>query len=138
VAEIAYVALGSNLGDRHAHLAMATARLADLPQSRIIARSGIEETAAVTADGQPQPPYLNQMVALETSLTPYALLRELRAIEHAAGRVRERKWGPRTLDLDIVLFGAVQLTNAELTIPHPELANRTFWKRELMEMGVEL
>ena len=138
VAEIAYIALGSNVGDRHAFLAMARSRLSALRSCRVVSQSTIEETDPLTVDGTPQGRYLNQMIALETQLTPQALLRELQAIEAAAGRTRDRKWGPRTLDLDIVLFDDVRISSSELTIPHPELNNREFWKRELVGMGVVL
>ena len=84
--EVAYIALGSNLGDREATLAGARAALRALPQTRVIAETGVEETAPFGPPGQP--PYLNQMIALETSLSPHALLDALQRIEHDAGRVR--------------------------------------------------
>ena len=76
--------------------------------------------------------YLNQMVALETSLTPEALLDHLMRIERQLGR--ERAWGPRTIDLDIVQFGNQVVDSARLTLPHPQLPNRDFWQRELIEL----
>jgi 2-amino-4-hydroxy-6-hydroxymethyldihydropteridine diphosphokinase len=130
--DVGYVALGSNLGDRHALLASARAALAALPDSRVVAESSIEETAPV--GGVPQPPYLNQMIALETSLTPRELLAALHDIERAAGRSRETRWGPRTLDLDIVCFERQTVKEPALTVPHPELPNRDFWQRELAEL----
>ena len=130
--ERAYVALGSNLGDRAAHLAAARAALARLPRTRVVAASEVEETAPL--GGKAQPAYLNQMVLLETRLDPRALLEALQAIEHAEGRVRGERWGSRTLDLDIVRFGHRRVADPDLIIPHPELPNRDFWIRELAEL----
>lgn len=130
--EIAYIALGSNVGDRHAYLAFARESVAAIPGSRVVAASSIEETAPL-GDG-PQRAYLNQMIAVETRLTPHALLLELQLIEAAAGRERTRHWAPRTLDLDIVLFGDRRVVEAELNIPHPALPDRDFWQRELTEI----
>ena len=129
-----YVALGSNVGDRTAHLAYARARLARLPETRVVAASQVEETAPL--GGVPQGPYLNQMLLLETGLEPRALLGELLAIESARGRDRAAsvRWGPRTLDLDIVRWGDRVIAEPDLTVPHPELAHRDFWLRELAEL----
>jgi 2-amino-4-hydroxy-6-hydroxymethyldihydropteridine diphosphokinase len=130
--DVAYVALGSNLGDRHAHLATARDRLATLPRSRVLAVSSIEETEALGP--VVQGPYLNQMAAVETELEPEELLDALHAIERAAGRVRRERWGPRTLDLDIVLFERQRVVTERLVVPHPELERREFWRRELAEL----
>lgn len=131
--DIAYIALGSNLGDRVAHLAHARAALAALPASRLLAVSSIEETEPI--GGPPQGFYLNQMVALETALDPRALMALLQHIERDAGRVREERWGARTLDLDIVKFGDREIRDPTLTVPHPGLETREFWQRELAELG---
>jgi 2-amino-4-hydroxy-6-hydroxymethyldihydropteridine diphosphokinase len=130
--ERVYVALGSNLGDRSAHLQHARQALAALPGTALIATSSVEETAPLA--GMDQPPYLNQMVLLETELTPRALLEAGQAIERRAGRVRTARWGPRTLDVDIVRFGERHLAEPDLIIPHPELPHRDFWLRELAEL----
>jgi 2-amino-4-hydroxy-6-hydroxymethyldihydropteridine diphosphokinase len=130
--ERAYVALGSNLGDRAGPLAAARAALAALPRTRLVAESGVEETAPL--GGMEQPPYLNQMVLLETALAPHALLAACQAIERSRGRVRGEHWGARTLDLDIVRYGHRRITDPDLIIPHPELSNRDFWVRELAEL----
>jgi len=132
VTERVFVALGSNLGDRTAHLAHARERLAGLPETRVAAVSQVEETAPLGPI--PQGAYLNQMVLLETTLTPEALLAACRAIEAERGRERRERWGPRTLDLDIVRFGAREVHEAGLTIPHPELPRRDFWLREIAEL----
>lgn len=132
LAEPVYVALGSNLGDRGAHLAAARTALGALPGTRVVAASGIEETTPL--GGKAQPAYLNQMVLLETSLAPRALLEACHAIEDAQGRVRTEHWGSRTLDIDIVRFGARRMREPDLIIPHPGLANRDFWQREMAEL----
>ena len=128
------MSLGSNVGDRAAHLAHARGRLGSLAATRLIVASAVEETAPL---GEvPQGPYLNQMVLLETTLTPAELLRHCLAIEAERGRVRRpgERWGPRTLDLDIVQFGARAVHEPGLTIPHPELPHREFWRREIAEI----
>lgn len=132
--ERAYVALGSNLGDRLSHLAAARDALARLPGTTVVAASEIEETAPL--DGMAQPPYLNQMVLVETRLSPRQLLAACQAIERARGRVRGERWGARTLDVDIVRYGRRRVTEADLIIPHPELPHRDFWRRELAELHV--
>jgi 2-amino-4-hydroxy-6-hydroxymethyldihydropteridine diphosphokinase len=132
---LAYIALGSNLGDRDRFLARARAALAALPRSRVVAESSIEETAPVS--DVPQGAYLNQMVALETELSPRELLAELQRIEQDEGRVRTAHWGPRTLDLDIVRFGDERIDEPDLVIPHPQLSHRDWWQRELAELGAK-
>jgi 2-amino-4-hydroxy-6-hydroxymethyldihydropteridine diphosphokinase len=131
--ELVYVALGSNLGDRVAHLRAAREALDSLPETALVAASTIEETLPL--GGMQQPPYLNQMVLLETSLEPRELLDALQAIEQREGRQRTERWGARTLDLDIVRFGDRQVMETGLIIPHPELPNRDFWRRELAELS---
>lgn len=132
--ERVYVALGSNLGDRAAHLAYARARLAALPRTRLLRESRVEETAPLGP--VPQGPFLNQMVLLETALDPAELLGQLHVIESERGRVRSEgvRWGPRTLDLDIVRFGDRVERASDLTLPHPELPRRDFWQREIAEL----
>jgi 2-amino-4-hydroxy-6-hydroxymethyldihydropteridine diphosphokinase len=130
--DIAFVALGSNLGDRDQHLARAREALAALPGSRVLASSAIEETAPLGP--VEQGPYLNQMVALETELSPRELLAELQRIERGAGRTREVRWGPRTLDLDIVRFDSQTANETDLVVPHPAEGARDFWRRELAEL----
>jgi 2-amino-4-hydroxy-6-hydroxymethyldihydropteridine diphosphokinase len=132
ITERAYIALGSNLGDRSAHLAHARSRLGALPDTRMVAASQVEETAPLGP--VPQGPYLNQMVLLETALKPEELLGHCRTIEAERGRERRERWGPRTLDLDIVRYGDHRVQRPELTIPHPELPNRDFWQREIAEL----
>ena len=129
---MAYIALGSNLGDRDAHLARARAAIAALPGTRLLAASAVEET--VPLGPVAQGPFLNQMLAVETELAPLALLEALQEIERAAGRERRVRWGPRTLDLDIVAFDRQRVSGPRLVVPHPELPHRDFWRRELEEV----
>jgi 2-amino-4-hydroxy-6-hydroxymethyldihydropteridine diphosphokinase len=131
--ERVYVALGSNLGDRAAHLQHARDALASLPRTRLLAASSIEETTPL--GGKEQPPYLNQMVLLETGLDPHTLLQACQAIERAEGRERTERWASRTLDVDIVKFGTRHVRDSDLIIPHPGLSTRDFWRRELAELN---
>jgi 2-amino-4-hydroxy-6-hydroxymethyldihydropteridine diphosphokinase len=135
MSEVAYVALGSNLGDRARYLADARAALARLPSSRLVAASRIEETDPL--GGLQQPRYLNQMVKLETSLPPRDLLARLHEIEQALGRERRERWAARTIDLDLVRFDDVSSDDPELRLPHPGLATRDFWQREVAELDAE-
>lgn len=130
--ERVYVALGSNLGNREGHLALGRLRLSTLRRTHLVAASSIEETAPLGP--VQQGPYLNQMVLLVSALEPLALMEHCLAIEIEAGRERRERWGPRTLDLDIVRFGDRVITTPELTVPHPELQNRDFWQREIVEL----
>lgn len=130
----AFVALGSNLGDRDAHLRFARESLATLPETQVLDVSRIEETPPL--GGRDQPPYLNQMVRLETRLPARSLLAHCQRIELAAGRRRDdgTRWESRTLDLDIVRFGDLIVSEPGLTLPHPGLPERDFWRRELTEL----
>jgi 2-amino-4-hydroxy-6-hydroxymethyldihydropteridine diphosphokinase len=129
VNEIAYIALGSNLGDRAAYLASARVAVASLPGCRLRAATRVEETAPLGAI--PQGPYLNQMLAVCSTLDPIAMLDHLQRIERRLGRVRGMRWGPRTIDLDIVRFGAHRMNVPGLTLPHPGIPERPFWQREI-------
>ena len=130
--EWAFVALGSNVGDRAAHLALARRLLSRLPDTTFYAESLIEETEPLGPRKQPR--YLNQMVLLSTHLSAQELLQHCLAIEQRAGRQRAARWGPRTLDLDIVRYGDHLINEPDLVVPHRELANRDFWERELREL----
>jgi 2-amino-4-hydroxy-6-hydroxymethyldihydropteridine diphosphokinase len=132
VSEIAYIALGSNLGDRRAYLDRARDAIAAIPECRVVGATQVEETEPL--GGLAQPPYLNQMIAVETTLDPRALLARLHEIEARAGRVRSERWQSRTLDLDIVRFGDRRLTTRDLVLPHPGIADRPFWQREIAEL----
>ena len=130
--DVAYVALGSNLGQREVFLAKARDAIARLAGTRVLVQTEVLETAPLGPIAQG--PFLNQMIAIETVLAPSELLAELQRIEADAGRVRDARWGPRTLDLDIVLFEKQAVREPGLTVPHPELSNRDFWLRELAEL----
>lgn len=130
--DIAYVALGSNLGQREVFLAQARDAIARLAGTHVLGQTEVLETAPIGPIAQG--PFLNQMIAIETVLAPSELLAELQRIEADAGRVRDARWGPRTLDLDIVLFEKQTVREPGLTVPHPELSNRDFWLRELTEL----
>jgi 2-amino-4-hydroxy-6-hydroxymethyldihydropteridine diphosphokinase len=134
----AYIALGSNLFDRAGALAAARAAIGALPDTRLVGESAVEETPPFGVVDQP--PYLNQMLAVETALAPAALLDALQEIERSAGRRREAevRWGPRIIDCDIVLYGDVTSDAERLSLPHPGLSTRAFWQRELAELGVEV
>jgi len=126
---VAYIALGSNIGDREGFLETGRRGIASLRGTRFIAETPVEETAAIGPVKQGH--FLNQMIAIETELSPPELLGELHRIERNAGRVRSARWAPRTLDLDIVMIDGHQIADANLVVPHPELPNRDFWRREL-------
>lgn len=132
--EKVFIALGSNVGDRSAHLQFASEAIAAIPGCEVVGSSSISETEALTMDGEPQENYLNQMLMITTSLEPLQLLHELQRIEIEGGRKRTGRWAPRTLDLDIVLFGDRRITSDILVVPHPELNNREFWRSELLEL----
>ena len=118
------IAVGSNVGDRLGWLRMARRRIAALPDTTSTAASAVYETDAV--GGPPQGRYLNACIAVETGLTPLVLLGDLLAIEHEAGRVRTGPDEPRTLDLDLLLFGRHEMAGDRLVVPHPRFVRRAF------------
>jgi 2-amino-4-hydroxy-6-hydroxymethyldihydropteridine diphosphokinase len=126
------VALGSNIGDRNAHLAFAVARLSALLSN--IRQSRWHDTAPVGVDGD-QPRYLNGVVTGQTALSARALLDELLAIEGAAGRTRPSPMAPRTLDLDLILFGNERIEEPGLVVPHPRFRERLFVLEPLAEVA---
>jgi 2-amino-4-hydroxy-6-hydroxymethyldihydropteridine diphosphokinase len=133
---IAFVGLGSNLGDREAQLAGAVRALASTPEVEIGAGSRVFETEAVGPAGQGH--YLNAVLQVTTRLPPRVLLDRLLAIERAAGRVREQervRWGPRCLDLDLLLYGALCLRELGIEIPHPRLHERGFVLEPLCDLA---
>jgi len=132
----AYVALGANLGDRAASLAGAVRALGATPGVRVLAQSTLWETAPL---GPPQPDYLNAAVALDTELDALALLRRLHEIEAAAGRTRSAERNePRTLDLDLLLFGGLVIDAPEITLPHPRMHEREFVLGPLAEIASDV
>ncbi|MDO5644133.1 MAG: 2-amino-4-hydroxy-6-hydroxymethyldihydropteridine diphosphokinase [Dermabacter sp.] len=123
----AVIALGSSVGEREEHLRAALALIDSIPQTRVIAASDVIETDAVSLDeGADDPPYLNAALLVETRLSPWQLLEETARIELMRGRTREVRWGPRTLDLDLVTWGPITLDDPALTLPHPRAHERPF------------
>jgi 2-amino-4-hydroxy-6-hydroxymethyldihydropteridine diphosphokinase len=125
---VVYIGLGSNLDQPKVQLRKARQALAALPQCRLIADSGLFQSQPMTlpGDDQPQDDYINAVIKLETTLSPHQLLDALQAIELEQGRQRTRRWGPRTLDLDILLYDELELHDARLTLPHAGIAERDF------------
>jgi 2-amino-4-hydroxy-6-hydroxymethyldihydropteridine diphosphokinase len=128
----AAIALGSNVGDREAHLAFAVGRLSALLSN--LRQSGWHDTAPVGVSPD-QPRYLNGVVVGETSLTARELLQALLGIEQAAGRTRPSPMAPRTLDLDLILFGNERIREAGLVVPHPRFRERLFVLEPLAEVA---
>jgi 2-amino-4-hydroxy-6-hydroxymethyldihydropteridine diphosphokinase len=133
----AFLALGSNLGDRLEHLRAALRALEALPGTRVKNTSRIFETEPVGGPDQ-QGAYLNAVVQIETRLKPQELLKEVLEIERSRGRVRTTRWGPRTLDLDVLLYGTQVIHLDHLTVPHPRLHERAFVLEPLHDLAPDL
>ena len=133
-AEEVFVALGSNIGDSATIVTGAFDALARIRDTRVTGRSSLYRCAAI--GDVPQDDYVNAVARLETELEPLTLLLELQAIEHAYYRRRENepRWGPRTLDLDIVLFGNREIDDSHLRVPHPEFQHRRFVLEPMLEI----
>ncbi len=132
-----YIGLGSNLSDPLRQLRQALQTLALLPASRLVAQSRFYRSRPLGP--QDQPDYLNAVAALDTELAAEELLRQLQAIEQGQGRVRGAlRWGPRTLDLDILLYGDAVIDSSRLKVPHPGLAQRNFVIYPLYELAPDL
>ena len=133
---LAYVALGSNLGEPRQQVLDAFIALADLPGTRVLQRSPLYRTPPWGV--LDQPPFINAVAELETTLSPEALLQHLLAIEQRAGRVRAERNGPRTLDLDLLHVDGVCRDDRPLTLPHPRLAERAFVLLPLADVAPDL
>lgn len=131
VPTVVYLSLGSNVGDREAQLRGAIARLA--PLGRVLASSSFYETEPVEFTSQPW--FLNSAVAIETSLEPQSLMTALLAIEREMGRQRTERKGPRTMDIDILLYGEAIVQDPDLAIPHPAMHQRRFVLEPLAEIA---
>lgn len=127
----AYLALGSNLGDRLATLQEAVDALSREPGIRVEASSRVWETEPV---GPPQPRYLNAVLLIVTELEPPELLAACLRVESALGRVRRERWGPRTIDIDVLLFDERTIDEPELRVPHPRMHERAFVLAPLLEL----
>jgi 2-amino-4-hydroxy-6-hydroxymethyldihydropteridine diphosphokinase len=130
-----FIALGSNMSDPHCQLDRALKSLASIPQSAIVAVSDRYQTPAI---GPRQPDYINAAAQLRTSLSPESLLDVLQSIEQQQDRVRTIRWGPRTLDLDILLYDNLVQDTQRLTIPHPRMAERAFVLMPLADINRQL
>jgi 2-amino-4-hydroxy-6-hydroxymethyldihydropteridine diphosphokinase len=131
-----YIGIGSNLQQPIEQVKQALQRLAGIPQTRLIACSPLYRSAPLGPADQPD--YINAVAALETELAPLDLLDALQAIERQQGRVRSgERWGPRTLDLDLLLYGEQQIANDRLIVPHPGLGERNFVLYPLYDIAGE-
>jgi len=131
----AYIAMGSNLNAPATQLKSALELLSELPDCNIVATSGVYSSAAVGPGKQPD--YLNAVVKLATGLSATRLLAATQQIETRQGRVRNQRWGARTLDIDILLYGQQQIDNTGLQVPHPRMAERNFVLYPLAEVAGE-
>jgi len=132
----AFIGLGSNLAEPSAQLARAVVGLAALPDTELVAQSPFYGSRPVGP--QDQPDFINGAVWLRTTLPPLTLLDHLQEIEQAHGRERLKHWGPRTLDLDLLIYGDQTLNEPRLTVPHPELPNRDFVLQPLLDLNPAL
>lgn len=138
-AVIAFIALGANLDDPIDQIRQGFALLAELPDSRLLATSSLYRTAPLGAGTESHPDYINAVAQLETRLASGVLLKNLQAIEARQGRARQADvMAPRTLDLDLLLYGDCQISTAELTVPHPRLTERAFVLVPLAEIAPAL
>lgn len=139
ITQRAVIALGSNLGDREATLASAARALAERPGVELVALSAFHDTVALRPEGaDPDAPrYLNAVALVDTSLAARELLAACLEIEAEHGRVRGERWADRSLDLDLVAFGPLRLSDAQLTLPHPRAAERDFVLRPWLEVDPE-
>lgn len=131
-----YLALGSNLGDRVDYLRRAIEALSRSPHVRVTAISSVYETKPVGLLDQPD--YLNMVMQIETTLSPQNLLAETQQIERTLYRRRDIRWGPRTLDIDILIYGEVVVKLPQLTIPHPRMHERAFVLMPLNDLAPDL
>ena len=134
-AERVFVGLGANLGDPRATLARAVKEVAELPRTRLVAVSSWYRSAPMDAQG---PDFINAVVELGTALTPRELLLALQSIEQAHGRERPYHHAPRTLDLDLLLYGQRIIRDPDLVVPHPRLQERAFVLRPLADLAPDL
>ena len=131
----AFVGLGSNLSDPETQVRSAIAALDTLPQTRLIHASSLYRSEPMVLPGTaPQPDYINAVAEVDTDLDAESLLAELQALEARQGRVRDERWGPRTLDLDLLLYGDLMIYTPTLTVPHAGLYERNFVLYPLAEV----
>jgi 2-amino-4-hydroxy-6-hydroxymethyldihydropteridine diphosphokinase len=135
---LAYIGIGSNLGDRSQNARDAIRLLEDHPSIRVKALSHFYETEPLTLRGEKQNFYLNCVLKIETTMNPIQLFNVMQDVEKLLGRVREIKWEPRTIDLDLLLFDDEIFRTTSLTIPHPEMHKRRFVLEPLAELAPNL
>ena len=137
--ERVYIGLGSNLASPQQQIKQALDKLRQLPNTKYCADSGLFLSRAMLSEGmEPQPDYYNAVVELETSLPALELLEAMQAIENSQARTREIRWGARTIDLDLLLYGQQQIKLPQLTVPHPGLCEREFVLYPLQKINPEL
>jgi 2-amino-4-hydroxy-6-hydroxymethyldihydropteridine diphosphokinase len=132
---LAYIALGSNLGDARATVQTAMAQVASLPKTRLVAQSSLYRTAPVEATG---PDFINAVMGIQTRLNAFELLLKLQQLEQWAGRQRPYPNAPRTLDLDVLLYGSACVDSPQLVVPHPRMFQRAFVLLPLAEIAPKL
>jgi dihydroneopterin aldolase/2-amino-4-hydroxy-6-hydroxymethyldihydropteridine diphosphokinase len=134
VRALAAIGLGSNLGNRCEFLENAVKSIANVNGVDVLKQSSTHITAPLIVEDQPE--FLNRSLLVETFLSPMELLREMQKIEDALGRVRSLRYGPRTIDIDLLLYEGVRSANKSLILPHPQIGHRRFWLEELSELGI--
>lgn len=132
----AWIGLGSNLGDRLGYVKKALGMIERIPETSLSVVSSVYDTAPVGKEDQPR--FLNAVAEVATELAPQAIMGELLAIEDYCGRIRRDVWGPRTLDLDLLIYDDVEISSEELTVPHRRLADRAFVLVPLAEIAPEV
>ena len=134
--QLVYIGLGSNLDQPRIQIKRALQSLAELPDTRLLADSGFYESKPMGPKDQPD--YVNAVAELETSLEAETLLRYCQSIEEQQGRTRQRHWGERTIDLDVLLYGQQQIDTADLVIPHPGIEQRDFVYLPLLKISPDI
>ncbi len=133
-----YIGLGSNQAEPLQQLNMAREKIAALRATRLLQSSSIYQSEAFTLDDEPQNDYLNAVLKVQTQLSAIQLLDALQQLENEQGRIREKRWGARTLDLDILLYGDQKINVPRLTVPHIEMQNRNFVLLPLQEISPQI
>ncbi len=132
---LAFVSLGSNLGQRQDMIAKADQAISELKNTKIHQRSRVIETPPLLYEKQNN--FLNQIIGIETFLGPHELLRELQSIERKLGRIRRFRYGPREIDLDILNYGQLHYVDSDLTLPHPAVGSRPYISQLLADLGLD-
>ena len=135
---LAYIGLGSNLDQPQQQLNIAKDAINGLPDTQVTACSSIYQSQAITLDEVPQSDFLNAVIEIDTRLTAESLMDALLLLESQQGRVREKRWGPRTIDMDIILYADKRINTQNLTVPHVEMENRLFVLLPIYEIAPDL